>query len=722
MTLSSPAPRRPRRRRRLAAVLAAAVALVAAVPVAAWSATLGVDAPPQLMLTVAPIGNGVISPGESAVVTVALENPTDAGADAGAVRVSTSATPLSTRDELVAWLSGGSEAPDRTGSVVAETAVPAVAAGDRSATNIPLDDAAVTSLAAGVYPVRADYVSGDETLSALSVLVVQGEATPGALAVIVPITAPALTAGLLTSDELSTLTADDGSLRRRLDAVTGSNAILAVDPAIVAAIRVLGTTAPASAQQWLDDLLALPNSRFPLQFGDADLAAQRAAGVAEPLQVATLAPYLAANGFADAVASPTPGVTPSPGSTATAPTLPTLDQLTDIGGEGRTVYWPATGTAGASLVAALAVTNESSATQGDATPVTLVDSTAVTGGGGAWASAGDAPVIVYDADVSASLRDAAAQDAPVARSASLAAASAYAALRTSAAPDVPLAVTIDRPAEISATGLRAAVLAAGSLGGRTAVGLRALTSGTPAPVTLADVTTSAEDAARVGALLSDEERLTAFSPVLIDPEQLTARERASILQLIGNAWTPSDASHADAYEAHRAQTTATLASVGISPPTDITLATSGAPLTFAVRNDLPWPIGVVLITSPDDPRLVVQTTTPVDGGAAQTSRVRVPVEARVASGESTLTLQLQTPSGMPVGDPVQVHVAVRAEWESVGIIVMVIAVVALIGVGAFRTIRRLRRRAHEEDGEGEGDIGPDAGTARATDAGGDADG
>ena len=48
-------------------------------------------------------------------------------------------------------------------------------------------------------------------------------------------------------------------------------------------------TAPALA-----DLLALPNSRFALQFGDADLATQIAAGVGAPLTVPTLAPSTSA--------------------------------------------------------------------------------------------------------------------------------------------------------------------------------------------------------------------------------------------------------------------------------------------------------------------------------------------------------------------------------------------------------------------------------------------
>ena len=57
------------------------------------------------------------------------------------------------------------------------------------------------------------------------------------------------------------------------------------------------------------DLMALPNERFALQFGDADLAAQLASGLATPLTVSTLAPYLTASDFT--------GLTPSPAPTPT---------------------------------------------------------------------------------------------------------------------------------------------------------------------------------------------------------------------------------------------------------------------------------------------------------------------------------------------------------------------------------------------------------------------
>ncbi|HAN26073.1 MAG TPA: hypothetical protein DCP95_16120, partial [Microbacterium ginsengisoli] len=65
-----------------------------------------------------------------------------------------------------------------------------------------------------------------------------------------------------------------GLLDAELTAVAGTAAVLAVDPAVVASIRVLGSSAPASARAWLQRLMTLPNERFALQYGDADVATQ----------------------------------------------------------------------------------------------------------------------------------------------------------------------------------------------------------------------------------------------------------------------------------------------------------------------------------------------------------------------------------------------------------------------------------------------------------------
>lgn len=334
-----------------------------------------------------------------------------------------------------------------------------------------------------------------------------------------------------------------------------------------------------------------------------------------------------------------------------------------------------------------------------ASSLTLIDSGAVTDAvAPAWATApgaGDARLLVYDADTSRALGAAAASDAAPARDAALAAASAYAQFATADAGAGALVVTIDRSG--ASPSLRAALQTASGLAGRTASSdLTALTSEAATPVTLRTATAGTAEETRVAhlqALLNDESDLQSFSSILADPSVLTSPERAAILQLIGNGWRAATTEAADAaYTDHRAQTRDTLDAVAITPPVDITLAASSAPLNFSVRNDLRWPVSVVLVATRNDPRLVVQGATPVEAGPSQNTRVQVPVQARVGSGESTLELQLRSATGVSIGEAVPVHVSVHAEWESVGLVIMITLVAALLIVGVVRTVLKLRRR------------------------------
>ncbi|WP_336626867.1 MULTISPECIES: DUF6049 family protein [unclassified Microbacterium] len=694
MTLSPFHPARPLARAwvavlTLSAMIAIGLGLTA--PAVADDADGDAGSTAAIVLTAAPSGAGIVSTTGALTLTLSAYNPTLADVDAGAVRVTTSATALGDRAATRAWLQGDTTDASRTETVLADTTLAPVASRATGATTISLDAAAFAARTPGIYPVRADYTTPQGVVTARTVLVVPPATTGGTVTVIAPITAPARSTGLLTADELTTLTAPGGQLRSALDAVTGSNAVLAVDPAIVAAIRVLGTAAPASAVAWLSDLMTLPNPRFALQFGDADLATQIAAGLGAPLTALPLDPYMSARDFRAASGAPgdsASSATPTPAPSA--PTaLPTLAQLTDVGGSGDAVLWPATGTAGAETVAALA----------PASSLTLIDSGAVTDAvAPAWATApdaGDARLLVYDADTSRALGAAAASDAAPARDAALAAASAYAQFATADAGAGALVVTIDRSG--ASPSLRAALQTASGLAGRTASSdLTGLTSGAATPVTLRTATAGTAEETRVAhlqALLNDESDLQSFSSILADPSVLTSPERAAILQLIGNGWRAATTEAADAaYTDHRAQTRDTLDAVAITPPVDITLAASSAPLNFSVRNDLRWPVSVVLVATRNDPRLVVQSTTPVEAGPSQNTRVQVPVQARVGSGESTLDLQLRSATGVAIGDAVPVHVSVHAEWESVGLIIMITLVAALLIVGVVRTVLKLRSR------------------------------
>ena len=179
--------------------------------------------------------------------------------------------------------------------------------------------------------------------------------------------------------------------------------------------------------------------------------------------------------------------------------------------------------------------------------------------------------------------------------------------------------------------------------------------------------------------------------VLGDPTLLTSSERATELQLLGNAWLDDREGWDAAIQAQRERIATWTDGVALVLGGPITLAGTSAPLVFTVRNDLPWPARVDLLASPGDARLVIESTTEVEIGAQQTSRVAIPVSALVGSGESSVDLQLRTPSGVDIGRSETVEVSVRAEWESVALVILTVLVSALLVLGVIRTVRRRKR-------------------------------
>ncbi|WP_438354813.1 DUF6049 family protein [Microbacterium sp. CJ88] len=682
----------PRARARLGAVIAA-VALIAAGSAASLAPASAAPSPTPTTggttsLTLSPSANGVVRAGQGLTVAVTVDNGTGTGLGATRITVAVGATPLPDRAALAAWLDGttpvaglatiGAADLDQVGAGATRTATVAV----------PGTDPQLAVRAPGVYPLAASFGSGAGTVTSTSVLVVPSDTVSTPTGLVVPITAGGQSTGLLSAAQLTDLTGPTGDLTGQLDAVAGSPALLAVDPALPASIRALGNTAPTSATAWLDRLEALPNARFALQFGDADVSAQLHAGQPVPLQPTSLNAYLRPLDFLGGSAA-----TPSPSPSATAgPTLPALDSLLAVGGTAD-VFWPATGTAGADVVTALG-------TQGTRSATTLIASTSTSEGAGggtvaARGTSGDAPVLVYDAAVSAALRTAARTSDPARRGAPLAAATASLAFATAEANGRPLLVAVDRAADRTAAGLAAAVDAVGAAPGVSLVPVAQL-GGTPAAVTVLDAAPDPVRVAAASALLAEEEQLAPLSTVLTDPTQLTGPARAELLQLLGNGWREKPGDWSTALEAHRTSTAGTLTAVSILDPTPVNLAGSGASLGVWVRNDLPYPVSVTLVTSPSDPRLTVQRRTTVTAAANSNTRVKVPVEARVGNGEVTLRLQLESPTGATVGPVRSMPVSVRAEWEGLGIALLSTLVGALVLFGLIRTVLR-RRKSRRAD-------------------------
>ena len=713
---SAPRSRSPRGRL-LAGVAALALGAGLLLPVAAAAATPSPTpsasaAPGVLSFTLSPVGNGIVRPGDGLTVSVTLDNATAAWTTSAEAALSIGSAPLADRDALTAWLAG-----DRTGVAVVpagSTVIDAVAPdGDESrGIVLPADSPLLAARAPGVYPLLASYASPDGPLTATSAMIVP-DGAPVSIGMVVPVTATPATGGLLTADELTALTAPDGDLTDQLDAVAGSDAIIAVDPAIAAAIRVLGTSAPPSALDWLTRLESLQNTRFALQFGDADPAVQVDAGLPGPQSPTALTAYMSPADFQPGeTPTPTPAATPAPTATGepidpSVPVYPDLPALLDVGEARAGIFWPA-----ASTASAAAITTLGAIADDEVPSTTLVSSRSTTAGAEGEAVAargrvGDAGVLVYDADVSRELTRASVLDDGTLRGAALTAATAYLSFAAAQVGEDPLLVALDRTSDRSRVGLRTALLAALAAPGATPVGIDGLVAATPAPVEMADVPVDEAVVASASALFTDEDDLTRFATVLDDPALLTGPERAGILQLLGVGRMSVD-TWSTAVAEHRSETRETLDSVRLVPSPPINLLGTGAGLWFTVRNDLPYPVGLVLVTTPDDLRLDVQRSSPFSATPASNTRVEVPVASRVGRGDVGLTLQLRSRTGVAIGDTESAQVNVRAEWETYGLIALAVLVGGLLVLGVVRTVRRVRARSRAPRQSDAADPGDDA--------------
>ncbi|GAA1466933.1 DUF6049 family protein [Microbacterium thalassium] len=722
MTVTPSPPRAARRRALAAAVVSAVLALS---PLSALSASAATatpeptdpasDASGSIDLTLAPVSSGILEPGDSLTVTMKLDNGTPNEIASSPVDLAIGTRPLSSRTALSSWLAGTAAAVATTelaGTTL--SAAEPLTSSVRSLT-VPASAVGLQDLEPGVYPLVATISTGDVDVSSTSAIVVPDpDADEVATTLVVPVTAGPRSTGLLSAADLTSLTAFDGALTAQLTAVRGTTAVLAIDPAIPASIRVLGNQAPASALEWLTELLALPNERFALQFGDADPGVQLAAGLAEPLAPRALTAYLNPedfDGFIDgtqptAIPTPEPTETDAAEAEETEADLPSLDELLSIGDSLTDVYWPATDSVTGDTVAALGALGS------DGSALTIVSSrtTAAGSSGGvvaARSAAGEASVLVYDAESSAELSAAAAADEPIARSASVAAATAQLAFAAAGSSARPIAIALDRGALPTRTGASIVMTAIDDAPGIALTTLDELSASAERSVTIAQAEV---DPVRVGdteRLRDGEADVARFATILEDRSLLTGPERAEILQLLGTAWTADPAAAHLAVTAHGAEVADTLDSVGLLPTSDITLAGSTASLRFWVRNDLPYPVDVVLLTSSDNLRLSVDSAIPVAATASSNTRVVVPVQARIGNGQVALELELRSPSGISIGTAQTVEVNVRAEWEGVGIAVLSVLVAGLVVIGAVRTVLRLRSRRRPADGE------PDAAGAHA---------
>lgn len=681
-----------------------------------------------VLLRVAPTVATSIATDAPVTLEVEVENATSEPIAAGTIRLIRSAAPIDDTAELDAWLAQApgpessaadapaAEAAEIDGVDVAEVASTTVAPGAVEIVSITLppeaiddiDDSPVLGLGAELF-VGGTVVSSSTDVFANAAAPATGST---AVALAIPVTVPASASGLLGADDLATWTSPFGLLSRQLDAIEGRPVAIGIDPRIIASIRVLGTSAPATATAWLERLAGLPNEIFPLAYADADVAAQAQLGVPALLGPTSFTDVLdpaSFSGTADAAGDDTgktadgdaePSATPVPTQPATGE-LPATEDLLSWPYTRTDIAWPADDTIAAGDLAYL----------GAAGLTTSILAPGNVAAGEQWANAASnidgSSAVVADARLTVPLREAteALSDTEW-RAAAGRLGAELALLDDGSEQPATLLATLGRSAGAQSARVSATL---DELTANPRVTPASLTDAVGAPPVARTLVDQPEDRQRidnVDRILRTDANVTAFATVLDDPRQLTGPTRRDALALLDVAWLDDrpawDAAVGEWLVAQRR----TLDAVSIVPSSPINVVSSETGVPTTILNALPYPVTVVVDVRPSNGRLVVEDQVPLKIDPESRSTVTVPVAAGIGNGEVTLTVSLTSPEGVPVGSPVSIPVNVQADWEGLGAAIIGVIVVVFFAVGIWRNIRRHRKRkadAAEAEASGEAD-------------------
>ena len=684
-------------------------------------------------VSIAPADRGIVRRDEDLQLTLTVTNDTDADVPAGTAELDVFRSE-STRDVLSDWLEDTSTS-GYLGAPMDTVDVPAVAA-HRSVTQtvtiVPGNVALGGYSSFGARRIAAEYTAGDTFAVARSAITwyPDFQDDPVGVSVAMPVTLPETADGVIGANDLAAATSVDGTLQQQLDAAEDHNVAVAVDPRIIASIRLLGQNAPSTATAWLERLEGLRNETFALPWADADVTGLRQAGADGIPGIVSLDQQVDDENFPgastptptptgptptdtaspDATAAPTDAASPSDDATATTqdggtgtdatPTLPTTQGLLDFPWSMDHVSWPVEGTVATDDLPALADAG---------TEATIVSSGNTSAGPDTTIAAaeriGDHRVLVSDQGMSALLRDAAGatdqQQWDTAMS-ELTATLATAARAGTATSPVLLTLGRDWPTDSGRLGR-----ALDALEGTPWVAPSDLTTAakaTAGSLTLAPSDDGDDRLDRLRRIVDGERELTGFASAVADPTQVTAPARLTLLALASNAWRGAPRALDAAIDTTVADWSEDTRAVSIPDSSSLTLLGDRSSLPVSIRNRSEYPVTVRLSVQPSSSALrIVRNDIEVELQPQSSTRATVPVRS-VANGKVTLTMSLTTPTGVTISQPATVELNVQAQWETVITAVAAVGLVALFGFGIFRSVRkRIRRRNGELDDEDDDD-------------------
>ncbi|TDN44360.1 murein biosynthesis integral membrane protein MurJ [Curtobacterium flaccumfaciens] len=687
-------------------------------------------------VSIAPADRGIVRRDEDLELAVTVTNDTDSDVPAGTVDLDIFRQ-VSTRDVLADWLSD-TTTTGYLGAPMDSVDVPAVPA-HRSVTlgsvKIVSGNVALGGYSSfGARRIAAEYTAGDTYAVARSAITwyPDFEQTPVSVSVAMPITMPKTGDGILGAGALAAATAVDGTLTQQLLAAEDHNVAVAIDPRIIASIRILGEDAPSSAVTWLARLESLRNETFALPYADADVTGLRQAGangILSPISLDQAVDDTHFPGAATATPTPTsdpstpaadPTATDAPSASATAgadtgsaddqgdqgaddqtpSVLPTTQTLLDFPYSMDSIAWPSDGTVAAADLPALAKAG---------TKTTIVSSGNTSAGADATIAASEQisgqHVLVSDQATSTLLRAAASatnqQDWAAAMS------ELTATLATSARAESaggPILLTLDRSWPTNSDRLGQALDAIESTPWVAPADLSSASATTPGSLTLTPGANADTRTDQLERLVRGEQDLTDFASAVDDPIVLTAPARLNLLALASNAWRDDPDGLTTAVDSRVGTWSDVVSQVGIVDSSSLTLLGDRSSLPISVRNSSKYPVTVRLSVQPSNSALrIVRNDIEVKIQPESSTRTTVPVQS-VANGKVNLTMSLSSPTGIKIASPATVELNVQAQWETVITAAAAVALVAIFGFGIFRSIRkRIRRRNGELDDEDDDD-------------------
>jgi Family of unknown function (DUF6049) len=715
-----PGPRAGRRFNRLLRAAAAglasvsffAVASVAAASTPAAAATEGVS------IEVTPADGGILTPDGTLAVTVSISNESESSVAAGEVSVYVNQTLLDTRADLAEWLEPEEESQRRPGAFVGGSPTGEILPGMTlllPPVTVPVETLGFSSSASSFGPrgLAARLVSDNAIIAEGRGTAVwyPGDSTARSrVSVIAPLTVPGTPEGVLDAEVLADFTAPGGLLSRELDALARRPELaIGVDPRIILSIRALGTSAPVTAVAWLERLDALTNEIFPLAYADADVALQQQAGAQRLLQPIsadyaldsanfdtagpltepgeTLLP--GAEGAAEsAVPAPPEGTEPTPSPSSTEPpAVPSLEQLLAWEYTREDMAWPAPNTVTAAALPVLTASG---------VRTTILDSDNVSlssdGTPDSTATAGDADVLISDSVLADLLGAAITAGSEVEFRNALSRLTAELAVITREQPGESrtLVAALDRSVP---TGQRLVetldALAAVPWGG--VATLDQAFGAKPTSVSVTDRPESADRVAAMGAVLTGEAELSAFSIILERPELLTGEQRMNVLALLSVGWLDALPGWFVAAHDQQVQAAEILGSVHVRESSVLQVVGDNVQLPIRIENQLDQPATVLVTGRTVNARAEVEGSVSVTVPPNASQRATLPVRS-VSNGPSTILVTLTSVDGtVAVGGVTPIEVEIRAGWETIAMLIAGIGVLFLFGFGIVRSLRKRRR-------------------------------